>query len=520
MGQFGHVWLLFPLLIAPPQNDRAGLGLLEAVQSTLRLHPQLRVQQQQVELGRAIRQQRSGDFDTQLQWSADQKRSNSPMTEAERLFAQQSGFNIDNQALNLTTLSTGTARLLRSGVVIGPRFEIIRTTDNLQIRDGTNRARLSLDVTLPLRRGRGREIVTALESSAGFAVQASQYDLNQTAAELIVATATNYWDYVASLKRLEIITGSEARGREFVENVGVLIRADKIPRSEIYQVQANLAARASDRILAEQQVVDSRYRLALAMGLTDVQRMDLPAPSDAFPDDAKQKPPSTSPESLRFYVEQALQRRADLFAAESRREEADTLRKPARNNLLPQLDLTMSGGYSALQEGRRPDEFLISPFTRSRGPDFVFGLRYSFPRVNNFALGKVAEAEASYQETVLLRSDKERAIASAVPSTAAAVSNSMSRLKQARESVSGFEAALQGEKDKLRLGAGSLTDLLTIESRLTSALLDLVTAQQAYAVALTEFRFATGTLVAPDRDVQSVDRDLFFTVPFQDSSSN
>jgi outer membrane protein TolC len=125
-------------------------------------------------------------------------------------------------------------------------------------------------------------------------------------------------------------------------------------------------------------------------------------------------------------------------------------------------------------------------------------------------LGHVAEAEASYEQTRLLSSEKARTIANGVANALMAVYNGNERLKKAREAVTGYQAALEGENDKLRLGASSLTDLLTVESRLTDALLELVNAQQSYAVALVQYRFANGTLIAPDRAVQSVERGIFF----------
>jgi hypothetical protein len=51
----------------------------------------------------------------------------------------------------------------------------------------------------------------------------------------------------------------------------------------------------------------------------------------------------------------------------------------------------------------------------------------------------------------LLGSEKARSIAADVASAASAVQNSISRLKIASDAVAGFKAALEGEKDKLRL---------------------------------------------------------------------
>jgi len=56
-------------------------------------------------------------------------------------------------------------------------------------------------------------------------------------------------------------------------------------------------------------------------------------------------------------------------------------------------------------------------------------------------------------------------------------------------------------------------DVLTVEDRLTAAEQTQVSAQVGYALALTQLRYATGSIVEPDRAVQAVDRLVFFTAP-------
>ena len=175
--------------------------------------------------------------------------------------------------------------------------------------------------------------MTAPETAAEIDVQASLYDLNQEIADLILSTATSYWQYVASLRQLQIIAESEARGQEFVEAVTTLVQADKLPRSEISQAQANLAGRAAGRIVIEQEATEARSNLALAMGLTPEQIAELPPPADDFPNGINQPPPSLSPERVRSLIALALTRRADYLAAEKTRESADVIRRSAGDRL-------------------------------------------------------------------------------------------------------------------------------------------------------------------------------------------
>ena len=82
-------------------------------------------------------------------------------------------------------------------------------------------------------------------------------------------------------------------------------------------------------------------------------------------------------------------------------------------------------------------------------------------------------------------------------------------MQQARIAVDVSQAALDGEREKLRLGAGSVVDVVTLEDRLTTARAAFVDAGLNYAVLLARLRFATGTIIEPDRMAQTVNREIF-----------
>ncbi|MCW5978053.1 MAG: TolC family protein [Bryobacteraceae bacterium] len=497
----------------PPYRE--GLTLVEAVRSALSRNPLITIQQRQVDISRGVRQEESGRFDTLLDWSADQGRLNNPLSSFERLQAEQTGVLTGNRGLNLYSYNVNAIKRLRSGVSFGPVLEMTRTTDNILNRLGVNHSRFSFQVNLPLLRDRGREAVTARETAAAHVVDASLFDLNQVAAETIADTAIAYWRALAASKSLDVIAGSEQRGRLLLDNVRTLIEADKVPRNEIHQIAANLADRSAGRIAAEQRSIEAKQALALAIGLTSGEMAAMPGPVEDFPDGESQPLPSLARETVEFYIRQALERRADHLASLKRREATATLRVSARNQVMPQVDLNLSTGFSGLEEGRRPDRLLVSPVTRVQGMDAILSLRYNFAPSNNVARGRLAQAEAAYDQSELRINDIERTIAASVVAALNGVHNGIMRLKQARESVGGYEIALEGERDKLRLGVGSLVDLLTVEDRLTNALNNFVSAQFAYAEALTRFRFATGSLIDPDRIAQPVDGSIFRVMPFQ-----
>jgi outer membrane protein len=497
-----------------PSRDPTNITLLESVQSALLNHPLLRLQEAQVQISRGVQEQASGQFDILTQSSLSQNRLDTPLTVFQR---QQNGdlSFANSQAFNITSYSVGASKEFRNGITVGPNFQLNRTTDNLFMTHGVNTSLLSLVINVPLLRGRGRKVVAAQEDAAREEVSASVFDLNQLISQLVLNAASSYWNLVAASKNLAIATDAETRGKVYLDNVQELVKADHVPRNDLSVVRANLSERSSNRMAAEQQLVAMQQQLSLDVGLSmDRIAGSVLEPVDDFPDGEEQQMPSGSTASLQYYVDQALLHRADYLASQKRVTEAGISLNAAKNELQPQVNLSLAAGYAGLQEGRRIDQLLSSTYVGIPGPQGSVGITYSFPVGNRSAHGLLTQADAFSREADLKQRELGRNISAAVVVAAEGVRNGIARLKNAREAVESFSKALAGERDKYRGGIGSIVDILTIEDRLTSALSDQVTAQLAFAQALIQFRFATGTLVSPDRTLQNIRADTFRSLPF------
>ena len=497
-------------------SESTPITLLDAVRSAITRHPALHTEEEQVQISRALKQQASSVFDNVLAGGFSQSHLNQPLTKYEQATALSSGINTAALFSNLTDLNFGGTKLLRDGISFGPSLDLGRTTDNLTNLSGVNASHLGLQITLPLLRGRGREVVTAQENAAGVEIEATLLDLRHTVASLILDAASSYWAYVAAQKSLAVAQGSEKRGRQFVENVQTLIDADQSPRSDIRNVAANLSDREATRIAAEEAALEARQALAISMGLSTETVTEKLLTLDDFPEPESGFAPSDDSALVKRYSDEALHRRADLMAADRRVGEAKLLSNASFNLLKPQLDLNFSTGYSGLSEGTQPGHYLYSPFAGVQGLDAIGGVTYQFPRANNLAKGKVAQATAQLHQAELQSKDTARKIVSSVETSYSSLRISILRLQKARKSVAEFQGALEGEHDRLTLGIGSVVDILTVEDRLTSALQNEVQAHMAYAVALVNFRFATGTFFNggdPSITIQKYDLTTF---PFRD----
>ncbi len=497
-----------------PSTPASGITLLDAVRSTLVNQPLLRIQEQQVNISRGIKQQASGQFDTSLGSSVIQSRTNTPLTLYLKQQALLNGTPTNDLVTNLTTYNANAGKLFRSGISASIVLGVTRDLDNITQGGGINGSHLGLVVNIPLLRGLGSEAVAAQEGADALEVEASLLDLDQLIAQLMASAASSYWNFVAAHRSLRIAQDSEQRGRSYVENVQAFIDADRVPRSDIHEVTANLAARTATRIAAEHQVESARQQLALDMGLPSEQMLSLPDPRDDFPSPENQPLPANEPTAMQYYLGESLKRRADFLAAEKRYAEARRLLAGAKNQLLPSLDLSVSTGYSGLREGKNVEQFFGAPFRGVQGVDAALAINYSFPPRNDIARGQVVQSVAAVNQALLRKTQIAESITAAVSVAVDGVRAAAGQVQKAVDSVNSFQLALTAERERYRMGISSVVEVLTVEDALTTALTNQVQVRLSFSLALIQLRFATGTLIELNKPVQIVDGSIFLTIPF------
>lgn len=499
-----------PVTSAPANR----VSLPEAVQSTLQGHPLLASQLAQLKISKGLKDEATGAFDLTLQSAISQSLQTTPLTTDQQQQNLLIGLSGQSDITRSTAYSIGLSKLFRNGITFSPQFQLSRNVDNLFSTTGINTSAVGIVFTIPFLRGRGKTAVDAQEVAATHEVEAAQYDFSQVVAQLIANTATSYWNTVAASRNVAIANEAEERGKTYRDNVKSLVEADHVPRSDLNEVTANLAQRASNRIAAMQQWIAAQQQLALDMGLSaDRLFIQAPEPADEFPDATDQPLPSDSNTSMQAYLALALGHRADYLAVQRRIAERQTLVKAAENRLLPQLNLNATVGYSGLQTGRGPSEFFLATTEGVLGPNASVGLTYSFPLRNHSARGVLAETEGATQQAEMQRRDLARSIGAAVVVALENVRNAVLRVKAAGDAVRSYRSALEGERDKYKGGIGSIVDILTVEDRLTSALTDQVDAERVYSLALVQFRFATGTLSPPDNPLLGIQANTLVTLP-------
>jgi outer membrane protein TolC len=496
-------------------QQRSGeISLLESAQSVLEHHPLIRFQEAQIDIARGLKQQASGAFDSVLNAGISQGRTTTPLTAAQQEANTLIGAPGADELTDLTQIGFGVSRLFRSGISLSPTVAVTRDVDNILNPQGVNTANPNVQITIPLLRGRGRRVVAAQEMAAETEVVATAFDLTNEASTLLKNMANDYWNLVASQKLLAIAVEAEDRAQTDLNNTQTLVDADQLPRENLNEVNANVAQSASSRIAAEQNLIAAQYQLAMDIGM-DSQAIatTLLIPSDDFPPLDSREYPSLTLDALQADVQVALENRSDFLASKQRVDEQKMLVVAAKNHLRPQVNLTANGGYNGLQEGRRFKDVFDSLGNNVEGPNASAGISYNFAPRNEQARGAYLQAVATQTQLESQSLQLAHTISAAVTSAAQAVHNAALETDKAREAVDFYRKSLTGQREKYHLGTASVVDVLTVEDRLTTAMTTEVQAVLSYALALTQFRFATGTIVPPGKTVLTIGADVFRTLP-------
>lgn len=493
-------WIV-ALLVVVRAGGAAGQGLsvVEAAQAALAEQPNVLLALERLDASRGDLRAVEGIFDLQVTSGFNQVRSVTANTSFEQQFQQMPR----SSAANLSTLTGGLTKLLRGGQVIAPSIEL-RRTDVGSLPPVENRASLSLFLSQPLLRGRGREIAYAPVVASRIEVEANTLDVRYLKSASVFSTTISYWNYVAAVRRLEIFRTSEVRAREIFDQTQVLIQAGNRPAADLKQVQANLASRVSQRLSGEQSLYEARQALGVAIGLPYEKIDSIPLPSDPFPE-----VPAVVP-ALDPMVGLAAQNRPDLQSSRRRIDSASTFLRVAQDNLRPKVDLIANLGYAGLDEGSNVFRYLTPFGNRVTGPQATVGMAWDFSPPNNQAIGRLTRSQSQLSQARIEAAELERSLKSNVAVALDNVRRSADRLASVREAVQLYMSAVEDQRQMQQLGVTTIIDLINTEDRLTASQIDELTATLNLSIAITQLRFETGTLLTPD---DQVDRTTLTTPP-------
>jgi outer membrane protein len=332
-------------------------------------------------------------------------------------------------------------------------------------------------------------VVMAGVRAARLSVDSATFDARHLRAASVLQSSIAYWNYLAAVRRVGVFRESEELARQIADQTRVLIGAGMRPAVDEKQVDANLANSISQRIAGEQALYQARYDLGLAMGLGFESMGTLPLPTDPFPD-----VPSDLP-GLEALATMAVANRNDLHSRERFEQSSNQQLISVRDGVKQKLDLTANAGYAGLSEGAEVWRYLTPLAVRPTGPNVTVGLAWTAFRGNNAALGRLARSQSELNQARLETFDLRRGILASVAVAYNDLQAAALRLQSSRDASRLYRSAVDDQRQLQQMGVATILDLITTQSRLTQSALDELTAQQDFAIALTQVRFETATLI-------------------------
>jgi outer membrane protein TolC len=481
------------------------LLLIDALREALKRNPDTRLQEQQVVFNRGAVLAAESRFDPLYSASMTRQRDLRPLR-ADEINALRAArrVGLTDQTTDYTVWSGGVARTLENGVVLGGNVSVTRTDDSfnqLASIPAQTLGRLNFVLAVPLMKNSGRDVVGAERDAADAEHRAALRELAHANAQTLLSTTQAYWEYLAAMRRLEIANNAEARARALVLEMEKLVRADQVPRADLELLHGSRADKTALRLAAEQALEESRRALARLIGLPADAALALALPGDDFP--AFEPASLPGGDAGRALSGAALRQRADLAAGRLREQAARLRLAAARNNLKPQVDVSLNAGYVTLAEGRGPfDQQLL--YQGRSGPTFAATLSYQFAGGNAAARGALLEQSALLDAATIRLRELEAGIGNAVPVQLEALRRAATQLADGDEAVRRYATALRNEETKRRLGRSTLIDVLNVQDRLDNAQARQVQLRQGYAAAIAQLRFTSGALVRQAGDTFDV----------------
>jgi outer membrane protein len=201
--------------------------------------------------------------------------------------------------------------------------------------------------------------------------------------------------------------------------------------------------------------------------------------------------------------QRGLARRPDLLQLTKALENADSTVKFRRNQLFPSLDLIGSygrRGASSVQafppdRPRAPFSEALGQLERADAPSDMIGIVFSVPLTRTLERANYRTSKQLKKQSELLVKQREELILREVSDAIHIARFSYDRVHAARRATEFAKSALQAEEEKLKAGKSSIIFVLQLQADLAASQAAEVQAKQEYNRAISQLRFAEGTLL-------------------------
>ncbi|MEK7392547.1 MAG: TolC family protein, partial [Fibrobacterota bacterium] len=214
----------------------------------------------------------------------------------------------------------------------------------------------------------------------------------QTRQDLFLAAATQFWDWVAAVRYVEVQRKALKVAEDRFKQVEGRAKAGAVAPLDVVEANQEVQRRREVSIAAQRQVEQEQFKLS--MFLWENNAPALPS-LDRVPDFPAQTL-SPTPDAVKAHKVQAKAERPEIreIGIEAKMNDIDL--ELAKNNLLPSLDAEAA-------PARAPEKFVL-------GLGYRFGLELRIPILQRKSRGEVLEAQGKADRFVFMQQFREQQV--------------------------------------------------------------------------------------------------------------
>ncbi len=387
------------------------------------------------------------------------------------------------------SFSAGASKKLATGATV----ELSTTLDHDTASATGDGAGVGVSITQPLLRGAWADVTLAELRKAKSRLTAAELQLRSDTLDLVLAVENKYWDLSYSAGYVKYAESSVQAAEQLVEEVRAKLSANRASDVDLLEAQSSLASKKNLLTQARQNQAKAADDLSVLMGdlmeregtVYEPVVEELPRDVNPAPDFAALWPTILS-EDISGLIRNETIRRADLDAL------------VARSDRRPQLDLTLSGGYSG--SGASEGDAYDSLDDRD-GRTWKSRLAFSMPLGRRENIAKSRQAAAKLEQAKLGLLDSRQSLYQQARQAWRDVNMNLERCASTAAGVEYQEKAFEMAKVKYQNGLITFRELLDSQSDCDSARQDNLDALRDLAEARAALARLDGTLartVAPE----------------------
>lgn len=296
----------------------------------------------------------------------------------------------------------------------------------------------------------------------------------QTRQDLFLAAATQFWDWVAAVRFVDVQHKALKVAEDRFKQVEGRAKAGAVAPLDVVEANQEVQRRREVAIAAQRQVEQEQFKLS--MFLWENNAPTLPA-LDRVPDFPAQTL-SPTPDAVRAHKVQAKAERPEIreIGIEAKLNDIDL--ELAKNNLLPSLDAEAA-------PARAPEKFVL-------GLGYRFGLELRIPILQRRSRGEVLEAQGKADRFVMVQKFREQQVVVDVDNALSAIERAKERMEAAVQSLRLAKTLEEGERFRFGLGATSVLFVNLRERNSVDSEAQVIRAKADYQKALALYQWAIG----------------------------